>query len=136
MKTIFRSLLLSFFLLTGSAQAADETPDESQLQQWMREIMANVDFSLLARIQQTVVDNMALIGPYSQEYYQCLRDEGALESKQSPTLEQLIEQAKTKGKNCHFILQALFEQMHFDISEEEFEQGLSPKYRDLLKQSS
>lgn len=132
LKMLFASLALALSL--NAAHAEEPLPADSTIQQWMAELMTNVDLQLFMRIQQTVMDNMELVGPYSQEYYTCLRDEGALDSEGTPSLEQLIEQAKVKGKNCHFILQALIEQMNFDITEEEFQQGLSPKYRDLLKQ--
>lgn len=126
-------LLVTPQLLPTTAIAEEPTTPAPNPQLWMAEIMGNVDFELFMRIQKVVVDNMALIGPYTQEYYLCLKSEGALDNKTgstaSITLDQLIEGAKTKGKNCNPIVEKLFSELQFDITEEEFERGLSPEYK-------
>ncbi len=134
LSTVLLLTLTTLFIATqpARAQTASSEPVAPHMQQWLGEIMNNIDFSLFMRIQQAAVDNMSLITPYSQEYYQCLKAEGALEEKagttSTPSLDELINSIKTKGKNCHPIVQELFSQMEFDISEQEFEQGLSPEY--------
>lgn len=126
-------LLVTPQLISTNAIAEESTAQAPNPQQWMAEIMGNVDFELFMRIQKVVVENMAIIGPYTQEYYLCLKDKGALEQKAGSTanftLDQLIEGAKTKGKSCNPIVEKLFSEMQFDITEEEFERGLSPEYK-------
>lgn len=128
-------------LFCSNSFADDPTttlPMEKQ-QEWLNDIIQNMDISLFFRIQKNAMDNMSLISLYSQEYYQCLKAEGAIDEsdklQQKLSLEQLIEHVKVQGGSCHHIVKTLIGKMNLDFSEEEFEQGLSPryleKYRDL-----
>ncbi len=123
-------------LLPLGAQAAESAaPGTPRLETLLAELMANVDLALLIRIQQTLVENIDLIGPYSQEYFNCLKAEGAFDSEAPLDLKGLVIEARKTGGTCQVILESLFGQMKFDITPEEFEQGLSPEYRELLHKS-
>ncbi len=139
MKTIaslFLSLTLAFSSLNAFS-ADQQEPDNSaaQLQGLISELMTNVDLELMLKLQQTMMQNLDLIAPYSQEYFTCIKAEGDFDSSQPLNLSKLLEQVKKTKNNCHVILESLLGQMKFDISQEEFEQGLSPEYRELLKDS-
>ncbi len=134
MKAI-RSLILTLALALPLPAFADGQPgDIPNTESLLAELLANVDLELMVRIQSAIVNNLEVIGPYSQEYLACLEAEGALNGDQPPTLENLIERARRTGDTCQVILESMFGQMNFDITREEFEQGLSPRYRDLLQQ--
>src|SRR5690606_39072784 len=90
MKT-YKSILLAcaIGITSYNTAHAQETaaPADSQVQRLLAELMMNVDLSLMMRIQQTLSNNMALIGSHSKTYYGCLRTEGVLEEGQTPGLE-------------------------------------------------
>ncbi len=127
--------------LVWTPQLALANPEVSEsekiptLDQLMAEAMRHVDWQLVVRIQQAMINNMELIGPYSQEYFTCLQAEGVFDDYQGGNLKSLIEKARTTGYDCHYILQSLLGQMDMDITQEEFERGLSPEYRELLGKS-
>lgn len=132
------SLVLSSLISSTSYANTEPTlPPTSKQQEWLNDIIQNIDMSLFFRIQKNVMANMSLVGPYSQEYYQCLKAEGVIDenskTQQNLTLEQLFEHVKAKGSNCHHIVKSLIGQMNFDFTEEEFEQGLSPKYQEKYR---
>ncbi|MEH6625853.1 MAG: hypothetical protein V7739_05375 [Motiliproteus sp.] len=139
MKTILSMVLsLTLILSPGLANSTEDSGSDNssaQLQGLISELLNNVDLALMLRIQQTVIQNFDLVGPYSEEYFTCLKAEGDFDSSQPLDLNKLLQQVKKSKNSCHVILESLLEQMKFDISQEEFEQGLSPEYRQLLKDS-
>lgn len=137
LKKLICTLVISGSLACASSlslanSAVADTATTPTLEQLMAEAMKHVDWQLMVRIQQAMINNMELIGPYSQEYFTCLEAEGVFDDHNTSDLKSLIGKAKTTGQDCHYILQSLLGQMDMDITQQEFEQGLSPEYRELL----
>ena len=130
-----RYLLLTLLLCVPSLQAADSSQAADQTRALIAELLNNVDWQLLMQVQQNLLSNLELLVPYTQEYLQCLESEGLIGPDQNADLATLIEQAGKASGQCKVIVQSLLGQLDFNISREEFEQGLSPEYRELLKKS-
>ncbi|MEH6473740.1 MAG: hypothetical protein V7752_21165 [Halopseudomonas sp.] len=138
MKRIAALLLtLSLSLSIANNVYAEAEPPSStqQAQQLIAELLNNIDWQLLIRVQQNLLNNMDLLVPYTQEYLQCLEQEGVIKEGQELDLQSLFNQATNVSNTCSVIIDSLVGKLNFDITQEEFEQGLSPEYRDMLKKS-
>jgi len=136
MARILLPLLLSGALLAPTVHAAaPETPSEGRAQALIGELLNNVDWQLMIRLQQNLLGNLDLLVPYTEEYIACLEAEGTLDKTQPLSLRQLIESAQNASETCNVILQSLAGKLNFDLTEEELDRGLSPEYRELLKKS-
>lgn len=137
MTTRIHAFILSLLLGLSPAVQAESTPPPAidQTRALIAELLSNVDWQLLLQLQKNLLDNMELLVPYTQEYLQCLEQEQVLEPGQQFDLRMLLERAGQASQTCNVIIQSLIGQMEFDISREEFEQGLSPEYRELLHKS-
>ncbi|WP_421864378.1 hypothetical protein [Motiliproteus sp.] len=139
------ALLLAVFLPLSPLQAETQPQPDADLLQieqaraLIAEVLNNIDWELLLRVQQNLLSNMDLLVPYTQEYLQCLEAEGLVHDDQPLSLQLLMQQAGQASNRCKVIVQSLLGQLNFDISAEEFEQGLSPEYRqqyrEMLEQS-
>ncbi len=128
--------LLLTLTLSHTVHADPEQPAPSQqAQQLIAELLNNIDWQLLIRVQKNLFNNMDLLIPYTQEYLQCLKSEGVIKEGQPLDIPSLWKQANNVSNTCTVILQSLVGKLNFDITAEEFEQGLSPEYRELLKKS-
>ncbi|RDE25093.1 hypothetical protein DV711_05920 [Motiliproteus coralliicola] len=136
----FSALLLALVLPLAPLQADPLSEPESnqwqidQAQALIAEVLNNIDWELLMRVQKNLLSNMDLLIPYTQEYLQCLEAEGLVHDDQPLSLELLMQQAGQASNRCKVIVQSLLGQLNFDISAEEFEQGLSPEYRDQYRE--
>lgn len=142
--SLFSGVLVSGTLFSGTVLAASQLvpaaapgapAEEGRAQALIGELLNNVDWQLLLRIQQNLLANLDLLVPYTEEYISCLEAEGALDKSQPLTLKSLIGSAKSASTNCQVILQSLAGKLNFDITAEELDRGLSPEYRELLKKS-
>ena len=141
MKTLKNWLLCLAFLTPllqplaahADGKESDSAANTPSIEALIGDLMANVDMQLMIRIQAAMMNNLEIIGPYSEEYLTCLEAEGAFDGEGTPSLKELVEQAKRTGDTCQVILESMIGQMQFDITQEEFEQGLSPEYRELLQ---
>ncbi len=132
---LIASLLLTL-TLSHTALADVEKPNSTmQAQQLIAEVLNNVDWQLLIRVQQKLLVNMDLLLPYTQEYLQCLQQEGVIKEGQSLDIPTIWSQANNVSNTCSVILSSLIGKLDFDITQEELERGLSPEYRDMLKKS-
>ncbi len=131
------ALTLWLIMTVPSAMAATPAEDSAAnpAPALIGELLRNVNWELLLRLQQVVMDNFELIGPYTQEYIACLEAEGALDKDQALDLKLLIEKARNASGRCNAIAESLAGQLKFDITHEELERGLSPEYRELLNKS-
>ena len=138
---LLRTLLLIITLMPLWAHSGTESTENSagnqdnvpSIESLIAELMANIDMELMIRLQAAMVNNLDVIGPYTQEYLACLEAEGVFDSEEATNLKGLIEQAKKTGETCQVILESMIGQMQFDITQDEFEQGLSLEYRELLQ---
>tara|TARA_R110002167_G_scaffold128912_1_gene311560 strand:- start:787 stop:1194 length:408 start_codon:yes stop_codon:yes gene_type:complete len=132
---LIASLLLTL-TLSHTALADVEKPNSTmQAQQLIAEVLNNVDWQLLIRVQQKLLVNMDLLLPYTQEYLQCLQQEGVIKEGQNLDIPTIWSQANNVSNTCSVILSSLIGKLDFDITQEELERGLSPEYRDMLKKS-
>ncbi|WP_207061255.1 hypothetical protein [Motiliproteus sp. SC1-56] len=130
--------LFTLLLVLPSAARAEPAPQPApdvRAEALVLELLNNVDWELMLRLQENLMRNLDLIGPYSEEYIACLQAEGSLEKEGPLDLRTLLEQAQNAGSECRVILQALGEQLDFDLTREELEKGLSPEYQELLEKS-
>ena len=128
--------LVLTLVLSHTAHADTEQPAPTQqAQQLIAELLNNIDWRLLIRVQQNLFSNMDLLIPYTQEYLQCLTTEGVIKEGQPLDIPTIWAQANNVSNTCTVILQSLVGKLNFDITAEEFEQGLSPEYREMLKKS-
>ncbi len=114
---------------------ANSPSASAQAQQIIAELLNNMDWELLLRMQKNILDNMDLLVPYTQEYITCLEQEGFIDSDQPLNLQQLLDRASNTSNTCNTIIRSLISQLNFDITQQEFEQGLSPEYQEMLKKS-
>ncbi len=138
--THLAALLLSVTLLTfplGQSAYAEPSPPSaaSQAQQLIAELLNNMDWQLLLRMQKNILDNMDLLIPYTQEYISCLQQEGFIDPNQPLDLQLLLDRASNTSNTCNSIIRTLVGQLNFDITQQEFEQGLSPEYQEMLRKS-
>jgi len=144
LSTLALSALLT--LSAGPATAAPPTPtqtppapdapvDDSRAQALIGELLNNVDWKLLLRVQQNLLANLDLLVPYTEEYLNCLEAEGSLDKSQPLSLKSLLGSARNASQTCNVILQSLAGKLNFDLTEQELNEGLSPEYRELLKKS-
>lgn len=147
-RTRISTLLLALALPLAplsSLQAESQPQPEADVLQidqaraLIAEVLNNIDWELLMRVQKNLLTNMDLLVPYTQEYLQCLQAEGLVDGEQTPSLGLLMQQAGQASDRCKVIVQSLIGQLNFDITAEELEQGLSPEYREqyrkMLEQS-
>lgn len=132
---LIATLLLTLTLSNTAYADAEQPAPSQQAQQLIAEVLNNIDWKLLLRMQQNLLSNMDLLVPYTQEYLQCLKAEGVIKEGQALDIPTLWDQANNVSNTCTVILQSLVGKLNFDITEEEFKQGLSPEYQDLLKKS-
>lgn len=138
LKTLGRTLITTALLctpLTYAQSPAAEPAQEPRVEALIGELLNNVDWKLLLRVQQNILQNIDLLVPYTEEYITCLEAEGTLDSSQTLDLKSLIGAAKNASQTCNVILQSLAGKLNFDITEQELNDGLSPEYRELLKKS-
>ncbi|WP_210396849.1 hypothetical protein [Motiliproteus sediminis] len=129
-------LLASSLLLTPVTQAGTASPATGpQVEALIGELLNNVDWQLLMKLQQNILANLDLLVPYTEEYIACLEAEGTLDNSQPLDLKRLIGAAKNASATCNVILESLAGKLDFNLTEEELNNGLSPEYRDLLKKS-
>lgn len=138
--TVLSAPLLTASLLLGAyttAQAETDTPPaaEPQVEALIGELLNNVDWQLLMKLQQNILANLDLLVPYTEEYIGCLEAEGTLDNSQPLDLKRLIGAAKNASATCNVILESLAGKLDFNLTEEELNNGLSPEYRELLKKS-
>ncbi|MEH6652385.1 MAG: hypothetical protein V7707_20400 [Motiliproteus sp.] len=142
-KLVTAALLTSALLLpvSQSSYAESTTPpgnDPStsiEAQQIIAELLNNMDWELLMRMQKNLLDNMDLLVPYTQEYIGCLEHEGYIDPNQPMDLQLLLDRASNASNSCNGIIRTLISELNFDITQEEFEQGLSPEYQEMLRKS-
>ncbi len=132
---LLATLLLCLTLSNASYAETEQPSPTLQAQQLIAELLNNIDWQLLLRVQKNLFSNMDLLVPYTQEYLLCLQSEGVIEEGQSLDITTLWNQANNVSNTCTVILQSLVGKLNFDITQEEFEQGLSPEYREMLKKS-
>lgn len=120
----------------STSEAISKQPAPAlQAEQLIAELLNNIDWKLLLRVQQNLLSNMDLLVPYTQEYIQCLQAEGVIKEGQALDIPTLWQQANNVSNSCTVILQSLVGKLDFDITEEEFKQGLSPNYQEMLNKS-
>ncbi len=140
MRTFVYSLPLALSLAVtqpalGETPVPNAAPSTAQAEALIAEVLKNVNWELLVKLQQTLLANIDKVMPYTEEYINCLRAEGVVEEGAPLNLERIITQSQTVARRCNVILETLAAQMDFSLSEQEIEEGLSPEYREMLKKS-